>query len=87
MTAVEIFGSGNCPNCTKAMQMAKDYNLEYEYFDITYKQYRDILEERVELVDGMQQPVIFWHKRFIGNFIDFATEIEDTIGGYGEQRF
>jgi len=84
--SVEIFGMGNCINCTKSMKVAKDYNLPYEYFDITYKKFRDILESRMELTDGMPQPIIFWNKRHIGNYDDFIQEIEDTMGGFGDGK-
>ena len=84
--SVEIFGMGNCVNCTNSMKTAKAYNLPYEYFDITYKKFRDILESRMEIEDGMPQPVIFWNKRYIGTYNDFLQEIEDTMGGFGDGK-
>lgn len=84
--SVEIFGMGNCVNCSKAIKVAKSYNLPYEYFDITYKKFRDILEDRVEIEDGTPQPIIFWNNRCIGTYDDFLQEIEDTMGGFGDGR-
>lgn len=82
---VEIYGSKNCSFCSDAIKAAKDYNLRYEYKNIDYKKYRDELELRVSLDDYTQCPFIFWNNRYVGTYPDFLSEIENTIGGYGDQ--
>lgn len=82
---IEIFGKGQCAYCSKSIALAKSYGLEYEYYDITYKKYRDDLESRITLKDVNACPFIFWNRKYVGSYPEFAEECENTIGGYGDQ--
>jgi glutaredoxin len=45
----------------------------------------EYLEEFVEKFPGAKTvPQIVWYDKVIGTYENFATEIENTIGGYGE---
>ena len=79
---VTIFGKYNCVFCEKAKELCKDYRLTYEYKDIADF---ENLEEMMNLFPKTKTvPQIVWNKRKIGSYVDFAQEIENTIGGYGE---
>ena len=81
-TMVIIYGKSNCVFCEKAKQLCIDYRLEYEYKNVTQIEY---LEEFVEEFPGAKTvPQIIWYDKVIGTYENFATEIENTIGGYGE---
>ena len=81
-TMVIIYGKSNCVFCEEAKQLCIDYRLEYEYKNVTQIEY---LEEFVEKFPGAKTvPQIIWYDKVIGTYENFATEIENTIGGYGE---
>jgi len=79
---VIIYGKSNCIYCEKAKKLCIDYKLDYEYRNVSQLEY---LEEFVEKFPGAKTvPQIIWYERVIGTYENFATEIENTIGGYGE---
>jgi glutaredoxin 1 len=79
---VTIFGKYDCGFCEKAKELCEDYRLPYEYKDIAEFQN---LEEMMGLFPKTKTvPQIMWNSRKIGSYTEFATEIENTIGGYGE---
>jgi len=85
MATVEIFGSGGCVNCSKAIEVAKYYGQTYEYKNIDYKKYRDELEERITLSDIEKCPFIFVRGEYIGTYPQLSQYLEDTLGGFGDQ--
>ena len=81
-TMVIIYGKSNCTFCEKAKKLCIDYKLDYEYRNVSQLEY---LEEFVEKFPGAKTvPQIIWYDKVIGTYENFATEIENTIGGYGE---
>lgn len=81
-TMVVIYGKSNCIYCEKAKKLCIDYKLDYEYRNVAQIEY---LEEFVEKFPGAKTvPQIIWYDKVIGTYENFATEIENTIGGYGE---
>lgn len=81
-TMVIIYGKSNCIYCEKAKKLCTDYKLDYEYRNVAQIEY---LEEFVEKFPGAKTvPQIIWYDKVIGTYENFATEIENTIGGYGE---
>ena len=81
-TMVIIYGKSNCNYCEKAKKLCIDYKLDYEYRNVAQIEY---LEEFVEKFPGAKTvPQIIWYDKVIGTYENFATEIENTIGGYGE---
>jgi len=79
---VIIYGKTNCTFCEKAKQLCNDYQLDYEYKNIAHLEY---LEEMVEKFPGAKTvPQIIWYNNIIGTYENFVKEIENTIGGYGE---
>ena len=85
MTSITIYGKSNCPWCDKAKQLAKRYQLDYNYKNISLKKHYDEMKQSVPDVKSV--PQIFWNKRYIGGYSEFSKEIENTMGGYGEQLF
>lgn len=85
MSTIKIYGKTNCPWCVKTKRLVERYNLQYEYCDIGMKKYYDELKESVP--DLKSVPQIFWNGKHIGGYNELASEIENTLGGYGEQLF
>jgi glutaredoxin len=66
----------------KAKELADQYNLDYVEKNIdTAKNLNELL---LKMPDVKTIPQIFWGDRYIGGYAEFASEIENTIGGYGE---
>ena len=80
-----IFGKQNCVYCDRAKQLATDYNIRYVYRDVTDDQCAQS-EFRELFPDAKTVPQIVWNGYHVGGFSEFAREIENTIGGYGEQQ-
>jgi glutaredoxin 3 len=84
MSTLTIYGKVNCPWCKDAKTLAEKYNIPYEYVNVGYT---DGLKELMERVpDATSVPQIFWHDRYIGGYPELAREIENTMGGFGEQK-
>lgn len=45
---IEIYGKKNCPNCKKAVEIARKHNREFEYKNVEYTKYRNELNERLQ---------------------------------------
>lgn len=83
---ITIFGKNNCYWCKEAKHLAKRYNLEFEYKNIEHEQFRAEMFEKVP--DAKTVPQIWWDTRYIGNYDNFAKEIENTLGAnYGQDLF
>jgi glutaredoxin 3 len=82
---VIIYGNQLCSWCKKAKKLAVDYNLQYEWRDTDED---GILNElKTKLPDAKTIPQIWWHGKYIGGYEDFVTELNSTIGGFGEGSF
>lgn len=83
---ITIYGKDDCYWCKQAVSMAKRHSLEYTYKNTTYETYRTEMFKQVP--DAKTVPQIFWHERYIGGYNQFATEIENTLGGnFGQELF
>lgn len=79
---IEIYGTESCTYCKKAIEIAEQYNLMYDYIDAT-ENYESFQEK---FPDAKTVPQIIWNKKHIGGYNDFATEVENVIGGYGDGK-
>ena len=79
---VTIFGKANCGFCEKAKSLCEDSRLTYEYKNIA--DFENLEELMTEFPKTKTVPQIIWNGKKIGSYVNFATEVENTIGGYGE---
>ena len=79
---IEIYSKPSCAWCVKAKEMADQYKLDYVEKNIDTAQ--NLNELLLKVPDVKTIPQIFWNDRYIGGYAEFASEIENTIGGYGE---
>ena len=80
-----IYGKSNCGYCTKAKELAEQYHLKYEYRDIGQFEF---LEQMVSMAPKTNTvPQIWWNGRHVGGYNEFATEVSNTIGNYGQGAF
>lgn len=81
---IKIYGKANCPWCKDAKKLADKYGLEYEYIDVGYT---DGLRELTQLLpEAKTVPQIWWHDRYVGGYQEFLLDIENTLGGFAEQK-
>lgn len=79
---VIIYGSQYCHYCMEAKKLAAEYQLDIIWHDTTLKTTQR--EFREKFPDAKTIPQIIWNGNYIGGYDEFSTEIENTIGGYGE---
>lgn len=82
---ITIYAKNNCKWCTLAKELAENRNLPYKYLN-TEKDVEHILELMSIKPDTKTLPQIWWDGRYIGGYDDFATEIENTMGDYGNGK-
>lgn len=82
---ITIYGHDRCGWCKKAKKLASDYGLPHVWKDTDTAEILNTL--KTILPDVKSVPQIWWHDRYIGGYEDLAREIENTIGGHGEQKF
>jgi glutaredoxin 3 len=80
---VEIYSKEDCIWCLRAKRLAERYALDYREIDVTDLPNLSELKSRVP--DVKTVPQIFWHGRHIGGYEQFASEIENTLGNYGQE--
>jgi glutaredoxin 3 len=80
-----IYGTSNCGWCKKAVVLAEQYMLQYEYRDCDVDFNKIELKERFP--DTKTVPQIWWNGKHIGGYESFAKEIEDTMINYGQGAF
>lgn len=82
---ITIYAKNNCGWCTKAKKLAEDINIQHDYRNVdTNVQF--IIELSALKPDAKTLPQIWWNNRYIGGYIEFAREVENTIGGYGDGK-
>ena len=82
---ITIYAKNNCSWCTKAKKLAEDINIRHEYRNVdTNVQF--IIELSALKPDAKTLPQIWWNDRYIGGYTEFAREVENTIGGYGDGK-
>lgn len=82
---ITIYAKNNCKWCTAAKELAEDRNLNYEYRNVDVN--IQFIFELSALMPGVKTlPQIWWDDRYIGGYTDFAAEIENTMGDYGNGK-
>lgn len=82
---ITIYGHSRCGWCTKAKNLAAQYNLKYEWKDTDNQDILNDLKMKLPAVETV--PQIWWDDRYIGGYDLFAVEVENTIGNYGQDKF
>jgi glutaredoxin len=80
-----IYGHELCGWCRKAKSLADQYSIKYEYRDTDIPENLNQLKK--DLPNVKTVPQIWWHGRHIGGYENFASEIENTMGNYGQGKF
>jgi len=57
----------------------------YQYKNTLFEDYRTEMFEKYPEVKTV--PQIWWNNRHIGGYAEFAKEIENTLGDYGQSAF
>ena len=82
---ITIYGHNRCGWCKKAKKLAESYSLPHQWKDTDDQ---EILNElKMKLPDVKTVPQIWWYDRHVGGYHEFASEVENTVGGHGEQKF
>ena len=82
---VIIYGNQVCSFCLRAKALAARHNIQYEWRDTDDD--ATLNELKIKLPDVKTIPQIWWHGKYIGGYEDFATEVQNTLGGYGDGSF
>lgn len=82
---VIIYGNQVCSFCLRAKALATRYNLQYEWRDTDDD--ATLNELKIKLPSVRTIPQIWWYDKHIGGYEDFATEVQNTLGGYGDGSF
>lgn len=82
---ITIYGHERCGWCYKAKKLAEQYNLKYEWKDTDDDEVLNDLKKQLPSIKTV--PQIWWDGRYIGGYESLATEVENTIGNYGQDRF
>ena len=82
---IDIYGTATCSFCLRAKKLCERMGLEYEYKDIGYEKYKSELDGL--LTEGYKTvPQIFRYTTHIGGYNEFASELENTSGGFGDGK-
>jgi glutaredoxin 3 len=81
---IEIYGNQTCPFCLRAKRLAETYSLKYEWLDTDMPENLSTMKERQPSATTI--PQIWWYGRYVGGYDDFASEIQNTAGGFGEGK-
>lgn len=83
---ITIYGKDNCYWCKEAKDVARRYNLEFEYKNVGYEKFHTEMFEQVP--DAKTVPQIFWDNRYLGGYNEFVSEIENVLGAnFGQDLF
>lgn len=83
---ITIYGTTHCTYCQKAKDLAAARGLRFEFRNLEENEQFHI-ELKALKPDFKKVPQIWWDARYIGGFTDFAAEVENTVGGYGDGKF
>jgi glutaredoxin 1 len=82
---IDIYGTATCSFCLRAKKLCERMGLKYEYKDIGYEKYKNELDGL--LTEGYRTvPQIFRYGKLIGGYTEFAAELENTSGGFGDGK-
>lgn len=82
---ITIYGHQRCIWCTKAKQLAEQYHLQYTWKDTDVME--NLNELKLKFPNVKTVPQIWWDNRHIGGYEQLSTEIENTLGNYGQDKF
>jgi glutaredoxin len=82
---IEIYGTTACKWCKAAVALAEAQGLRFEYRNMDLNE-QFYIELKSRKPDFKTVPQIWWHGQYIGGYSDFAQEIENTSGGYGDGK-
>lgn len=78
---ITIYGNSICPDCDKAKALAEQYGFDWEFKNVSRKEY---MAEFLQRFPGVNKvPQILWHNKPVGGLMEFASEIENTRS-YGD---
>ena len=82
----KIYGRSDCDYCKASKILLDNINRPYEYIDIS-----DYTEDKKKELKNKYNiktiPIILnWDGSLIGGYSELQTELEDTAGGFGENR-
>lgn len=79
---ITIYAKDNCKWCTLAKELAENRKLSYDYRNVD-ENYQFLVELATLKPDTKTLPQIWWDDKHIGGYINFADEVENTMGDYG----
>lgn len=82
---ITIYGHQRCGWCKKAKALAEQYELKYEWLDTDDQEILNAL--KTALPTARTVPQIWWGDKHIGGYENFAAEVENTLGNYGQGTF
>ena len=91
---VIIYGKDTCNWCDRARELCEQLHIEYTYKSVddrfdgaTYlAELKQLSEEQSLTIKTV--PQIWWNKKYIGGFDQFAAEVENNnIGNFGQGAF
>tara|TARA_R110000868_G_scaffold147697_1_gene369251 strand:- start:356 stop:607 length:252 start_codon:yes stop_codon:yes gene_type:complete len=80
-----IYGRNNCNYCIKAKDLAEQYSLNYTYKSL--EDWENVEEMLSKAPNTKTAPQIWWNGKHIGGYKEFAVEVQNTIGNYGQGAF
>ena len=83
MTAI-VWSKYNCPYCDQAKALLTQRGIKYEERKIGDGYTREELLEAVP--NARTVPQIFINNQLIGGFTELRTYLEQTAGGFGEEK-
>lgn len=81
---ITIYGRPNCGWCDKVKDLATTYKLKYDYRSTDSDAVLNELKLRLPNVKIV--PQIWWYETYIGGYEDFVTELQNTMGDYGNGK-
>lgn len=81
---VVIYGTEICSHCLRAKRLAETYGLSFDWIDLDDPS--NVADLKRKVPDYKTIPQIFWHGKHVGGFVEFARDVENTLGGYGDGK-
>jgi glutaredoxin len=82
---IVIYGTTHCKWCKAAVALADARGLRHEYRPIDENE-QFYIELKALKPEAKTVPQIWWDNRYIGGYTDFAQEVENTEGGFGDGK-
>lgn len=82
---ITIYAKNNCKWCALAKELVESRGLKFEYRNVD-ENFQFLIELSALKPDTKTLPQIWWDDRYIGGYTDFAAEIENTVGDYGNGK-